>query len=342
MNPVKSVGMYALMHFLVDFICAATMFYRFIPMENSLFYILLYNFCAFAFQMPLGVVMDRMCEGGRHRHTSDSMKNRDNGRCQAAVFADFGCKLIGAGWILSVYFKIAESSADAAVLNGGFVSVIHTIFFAGIVVILGLGNAMFHVGGGVGTMYLCGPNLRLPALGIFVAPGAIGLFLGGVAGKGAVMQWVSVLALMILLVFSKLEVLRERSFPASAETIPESRWPVSSETLPKRRHPGADLKFNGRSGLPNRVTALIMTIVCCFLVVVLRSFAGLAITFPWKTTTVLGLISVAAVAGGKAAGGLAASRFGIRRTVVLSLILAALFYALSGYALSGDIGLVFL
>ena len=66
--------------------------------------------------------------------------------------------------------------------------------------LLGLGNALFHVGGGVDVIRDGG---KCEKLGIFVAPGAMGLYLGGlIAGKapwllfpaGAVMA----LAVMIL------------------------------------------------------------------------------------------------------------------------------------------------
>ena len=49
---------YAILHFLVDGLCAFAMFGTFSVRENWYLNILLYNFCAFALQMPLGVVLD--------------------------------------------------------------------------------------------------------------------------------------------------------------------------------------------------------------------------------------------------------------------------------------------
>ncbi len=368
MGRVRSVGIYAIMHFLVDFICAAAMFYRFIPLADAPIYILLYNFCAFALQMPLGVVMDRIHERSRtaphsegadkscapalvptaHRCLSLSEgADKSRGKCRAAVFAGVGCVLTVSGGILAVMVDGVVTDGNAAVLKG---------LAAGIVAILGLGNAMFHVGGGVGTMYLSGPKTvkdgtmyisgtkavkeenmypldvaedeqkrecvsktvdnRLAALGIFVAPGAVGLFLGGLAGKGAGIFILLVMAMAVALLI----------ILAVAAVMREQRHPVYTETVSERKHP---------------MNTAILCASCCFLVVVLRSFAGLAIAFPWKTTIASGLLAVAAVAGGKAVGGFAASRLGIRRTVIVSLILAALFYGLSGHILPGVIALFF-
>lgn len=69
--------------------------------------------------------------------------------------------------------------------------------------------------------------------------------------------------------------------------------------------------------------------VCCVLVVMLRSYIGMAVTFPWKSGFGAGLLAVVAVAGGKAAGG--AVRWGTARTAVLSLGPAALCYLFSGF-----------
>ena len=51
-----ATGFYALLHFLVDGVCALSMFGYFATRENWYVHILLYNFCAFAMQMPTVVV----------------------------------------------------------------------------------------------------------------------------------------------------------------------------------------------------------------------------------------------------------------------------------------------
>lgn len=69
--------------------------------------------------------------------------------------------------------------------------------------------------------------------------------------------------------------------------------------------------------------------VCCLLVVILRSYIGMAVTFPWKTGVLAGVLSVLAVAGGKALGGLLGAWRGAFRTAAVSLPLAAFCYLFS-------------
>ena len=52
--------LYALLHFLVDGVCAWAMLGR---LGGGMEAFLLYNFCAFALQLPLGALLDRL--GGR-------------------------------------------------------------------------------------------------------------------------------------------------------------------------------------------------------------------------------------------------------------------------------------
>ena len=53
-------AIYSILHMFVDGVCALAMFGVFIPQENGYFYMLLYNFCAFALQMPLGIILDEI------------------------------------------------------------------------------------------------------------------------------------------------------------------------------------------------------------------------------------------------------------------------------------------
>lgn len=53
-------AIYSILHMFVDGVCALAMFGVFIPQENGYFYMLLYNFCAFALQMPLGIILDAL------------------------------------------------------------------------------------------------------------------------------------------------------------------------------------------------------------------------------------------------------------------------------------------
>ena len=148
-------------------------------------------------------------------------------------------------------------------------------------VLLGLGNAAFHVGGGVDVIRDGG---RCERLGIFVAPGAMGLYFGGlIAGKSPwlLLPGAALMGFILCLI----------------------RGPGEISTAPSQKPP-------------------IFLAVSCFAVVVLRSFVGFRVVFPWKTGT-LALAAVGAVVLGKMAGGLLAARFGARRVTAASLLLAA-------------------
>lgn len=239
--------LYAALHFLVDGVCAWAMLGR---LGGGLEAFLLYNFCAFALQLPLGAVLDRL-----------------GGRKTPLFFAGAGCVLT----LVGVWVHPA---------------------------VLGLGNALFHVGGGVDVIRDGGSCEKL---GVFVAPGAMGLFLGGlVAGKT---PWLLLPAAVLMLMLLCLV----RS-PGKISTAPSQKPPV-------------------------------FLAVCCFAVVVLRSFVGFRVVFPWRTG-VLALAATAAVVLGKLAGGALAVRFGMRRTTLLSLSMAALGFWLGGIPVFGLLALL--
>ena len=226
-------GLYALLHFLVDGICAWAMLGR---LKGDFSGILVYNFCAFALQFPLGAVLDRL-----------------EGRKAPLFFAAGGCAL-----------TILGALTHPAVL--------------------GLGNAAFHVGGGVDVIRDGG---RCERLGLFVAPGAMGLYLGGLmAGK---MPWLLFpVGILMALLLKRIRV------PEEVSTAPSQKPAV-------------------------------LLALCCFLVVVLRSFVGFRVVFPWKAGW-LAFAAVAAVVLGKMLGGYLAVRFGMKRVTLWSLTLAAVGY----------------
>lgn len=292
-------ALYSILHLLVDGVCAMAMFGTFIPQDGGYFYILLYNFCAFALQMPFGVVLDAL-------HAREEGRNRD---------------------VSFRHAKAGKKDVDFDLMTA-FIGVLCTI--AGAVthpVVLGIGNALFHVGGGVGTirdrragtMREDGDesdcrgryggnagNVLIKRLGVFVAPGALGLYLGTtLAQNGGWNSWfLGVSALMLLLCAGMLCFRLRR--PASGSDIPG-----------KRQH-----------AQPDQRNVFRLT-VCCLLVVILRSYIGMAVSFPWKTGVLIGGFSVLAVVVGKMAGGFLSAWRGSFRTAAVSLILAAICYLFS-------------
>ncbi len=259
---------YSVLHFLVDGICAYAMFGRFSAIENWHINVLYYNFCAFALQMPLGVVLDGLNQRRKRQRCTPSF-----------VFAVLGVFLtcIGA-WT-------------------------HPL-------VLGLGNALFHLGGGVGTIF---EDERRQwhgrGLGVFVAPGALGLYLGtqlaksGMSGGPGWLIGAFIVAVMGIVWCMKGLGKDVVDTPKSVE------WTWGKESL---------LMAGG-----------------CLLVVTLRSYIGMAVGFPWKSNFFAGTLAVFAVVFGKVAGGFAAAKAGVGRMVVVSLLLSSLCYLFSENMLMG-------
>ncbi|SET49153.1 MFS transporter [[Clostridium] polysaccharolyticum] len=251
---MKNRGMivpYSLAHFLVDFACANFMFrYGY---SSGLWYILviLYNFCAFAMQMPFGLIVDKW---------------NKNALCAAS-----GCIFVAGAYLVS-----------PAVLPA--------------VVVLGIGNALFHVGGG--TDVLNSSTKKASMLGIFVSPGAFGIYYGTMLGKQGTVPsaafLVSLAVMAILIAF--LDYLPNRTFLSN-------NVPVS-------------FQMEGKSGAVGAVA-------CFFLVVLLRSYMGMK-KFEWGSQW--GNWLICAVVSGKAAGGIIGDIFGLKRTAFVSLSIAAILF----------------
>nr|WP_300834687.1 hypothetical protein [uncultured Acetatifactor sp.] len=328
---------YSALHLLVDGMCALAMFGRLLPGGDRGLSILVYNFCAFALQMPLGVALDALCVGKKGRE------------------ADFPFLFALAGVLCT--------------MGGAF---LHPA-------VLGIGNALFHVGGGVGTIREDDRrSWRGRGLGVFVAPGALGLYLGTVLGRGGSWQmWAFGTGVLMALLcagaiwgrkahhfevsgrkahcfgmrgqkvcFFEVSGRKAHRFEVSGgeggtERIPESGvrgrgteadW--RAEAQPSKSSPQkTEKQAAGNTGQGIRNTAI--AAVCCILVVILRSYVGMAVAFPWKTGFRAGLLAVLMVVGGKAAGGFASARYGMRMTTTVSLGLAGICYLCSTAMLPG-------
>lgn len=250
--------LYAVMHFFVDLICAWGMFAVFRRKADGYFYLLVYNFCAFALQMPFGALLD-------------VIRSRAGERLSGVlpwIIAGLGAGLTAAGVFTNPW-------------------------------VLGAGNALFHVGGGLAVMDKdLAENRNGKDLGLFVAPGALGLHLGKQWGTAGIVSalWVSILCLAALVLAA----------------IPG--------TFRKRRN------LTQRTKDPVPAPGLAVICLGCFAVVILRSMVGFYTDFSWKGTKIPELICVLFLAGGKALGGLCQARLGIPKTIFASLGLAALLF----------------
>ena len=136
---MKAVKVYSLIHAIVDFSCSFAISGLMMHSHKSeLIFIgvVLYNFLAFALQFPIGIIADKW----------------DNNRKVSII----GCSLVSIGVFLSLFPK-------------GYFILIPILF-------LGLGNAFFHIGGGIDILNISKGKATLP--GIYVSTGALGLFLG--------------------------------------------------------------------------------------------------------------------------------------------------------------------
>lgn len=260
-KPMLSI--YSVAHAVVDFSCAFLVYRTMLDAPDLGMCLLLYNFCAFALQMPVGLLADGWNRNG--------------------VVAAVGCVLVACA-----YLPVLPAAAAA--------------------VTAGVGNGLFHVGGGLDVLNDSGE--RAAALGIFVSPGAFGLYLGGILGRDGDVHAVWPVALLLVM---------------AALILTAARYTYDGLTS---RNAPAELTLTR----PKTVSAALLTAV-----VVLRSYMGFNQTLPWKGERYWGLVVTLALVLGKAAGGFLCDWLGPRRAAAASLGLSAMLYLLSGNPVLGTV-----
>ena len=164
------------------------------------------------------------------------------------------------------------------------------------ILLLAIGNALFHSAGGLSVLNIsqkhAGPS------GIFIATGAIGVFLGTQSAQmGRLQIAFSLLVLLFLCALITLVV----------QKVNKKYWNV----------------YNVSFDIPRLSSNTLLAIALLSLVVALRSYAGMVTAFPWKSEMLLLVLSILGVFAGKALGGVVADRIGFRTTAIFSLIAAA-------------------
>ena len=164
------------------------------------------------------------------------------------------------------------------------------------ILLLAIGNAIFHSAGGLSVLNIsqkhAGPS------GIFIATGAIGVFLGTQSAQmGRLQIAFSLLVLLFLCALITLVV----------QKVNKKYWNVHNVSFDI-----SELSFN-----------TLLAIALLSLVVALRSYAGMVMAFPWKSEMLLLVLSILGVFAGTALGGVVADRIGFRTTAIFSLIAAA-------------------
>jgi len=171
-----------------------------------------------------------------------------------------------------------------------------------ICVVAGFGNACFHIGGGIDVLNISNQEAALP--GIFVAPGALGLFFAVFAvNKGFDKFYLlTILMLLCAAVLGRLY------------SSVKKRWNIQNAA------PVVDLHFNGKK------LAMVLLLAATILH---RSYMGTILNYGFKTEISLALLFVVGVALGKALGGIIGDRFGWLKTGAVTLSLAAVSFAFS-------------
>ena len=164
------------------------------------------------------------------------------------------------------------------------------------ILLLAIGNALFHSAGGLSVLNIsqkhAGPS------GIFIATGAIGVFLGTQSAQmGRLQIAFSLLVLLFLCVLITLVV----------QKVNKKYWNV----------------YNVSFDIPRLSSNTLLAIALLSLVAALRSYVGMVMAFPWKSEMLLLVLSILGVFAGKALGGVVADRIGFRTTAIFSLITAA-------------------
>lgn len=157
------------------------------------------------------------------------------------------------------------------------------------VCLAGLGNALFHVGGGAVSINLTPERATGP--GAFVAPGAFGLALGAITGsRGLFVGWP-----FLLLLAGACAVILYLKTP-----------PVDYRRRPVATGPG---RFE------------LVLLLLCF-AIAMRSVTASVAVWPWKPDLQMFMMLTAAAVVGKLSGGILADRFGWLRVAVTAMLIS--------------------
>ena len=251
-NKIGFVSIYSICHFIVDFVCAIFILGKlpYISNTNNEFVtaMIIYNFFAFAFQVPLGYVLDKF-------------------RAYKYV-AIIGLCFIGLCYLIN--------------LNNVFM----------LATIVGIGNALFHLEGGINIYSVSKRKAFLN--GLFVAPGALGIFLGTTFHNELIVTYLPVILIIISIALLFLVQKRE----------------IYKDLMEKRTD-----NFNNFS--------MALIVILIGLSIIVRSIGGSAIIYTWKNGFILGFIYTLSIVVGKAFGGLLADKFGLLKVALISLACSA-------------------
>jgi FSR family fosmidomycin resistance protein-like MFS transporter len=161
--------------------------------------------------------------------------------------------------------------------------------------IAALGNACFHVGGGIDS--LVNAEGKMVRSGVFVSSGALGVSLGTLAGRSSNFPVIIPLAMLGACMLLLLTV-----FPGQLVFKPvDDPKPVRLYTA-------------------NTTRPIMIVLALLFFSVFIRAYAGCILPIKWKDGIFLSLLPAIAAFSGKFFGGFVADRFGAKNTGVVTLL----------------------
>ena len=279
-HPGMMLGLSAAMHLLVDGLCVCCLY---LMAEASglgglVGVFLTYNVLAFMTQPFTGMLVDRL----QRRH-----------------------------WVLLV----SLSFLALAVLAASLVVAVKTprVGMLAVAVLLGLGNSLFHVWGGKQTVVTHGNDM--PAMGVFVSTGALGLSLGVVFHSWGFLQVFLLVLCLLAMAYVNMDGRSNLSGRSNQEN--QSFQNVQRGAKPASRH---GMGF------------VLLSMVALVAFVLFRSFTGEIFSSSagvHKTQVVVLLMGAIAMLG-KMAGGWLAKWFGIVPSMVVVLVLVAVCFIVGG------------
>lgn len=190
--------------------------------------------------------------------------------------------------------------------SGGFVGlfgiglVIGALLFMKVplvfVLLAGIGNGCFHVSGGIVSLYY--EEGRATAPGLFVAPGAIGVFLGVMLESNIGAFVIASLVLLVVgVVIWKIKIHHQLKYSMMS--------------------PGF-IEESNQSSLRN----FYLVVLALFCVIAFRGIIGGGLFLEWKTTMEAKVLVLTMIVGGKALGGILGDRIGYMKVGIGGLLIS--------------------
>ena len=253
----KQLAVFSISHLAVDFACFYILKGFFFSSVGDLIIIsvgfLIYNFIAFALQMPIGYIADKI-------------------RAGHAYFSVAGCLLVATGVMFPLFPWVKL----------GFCA---------------LGNAFFHVGGGIDSLVNAGG--RFARSGIFISFGAVGVALGTAAGR---FDWLPAWGVLIPLI-----ICAALQFMLCRNKISNYEFQLT------------EINRAGKFSINNAGAVIGIALIG----IVVRAFVGAYAPIKFDDTVFFILLPAVCVFAGKFSGGILCDIFGARTVTVVSLVLSA-------------------